>query len=82
MEMSVRHYTVTAAAVGAIAGAAIILSKQAVMDWPTILIAVVSLFLLIPFKKLPEPLLILGAGIVGITVKIRLVENCFGEAMK
>jgi chromate transporter len=59
---------VTAAAVGAIAGAAIILSKRAVMDLPTVLIAVVSLLLLVRFKKIPEPLLILGAGIVGMTV--------------
>jgi chromate transporter len=67
---------VTAAAVGAIAGAAIILSKRAVMDGPTVLIAVVSLLLLVRFKKIPEPLLILGAGIVGMTVKygwLRLV---------
>ena len=60
---------VTAAAVGAIAGAAIILSKRAVIDWPTVLIAVVSLLLLVRFKKMPEPFLILGAGIVGMTVK-------------
>lgn len=60
---------VTAAAVGAIAGAAIILSKRAIMDLTTVLIAVVSLVLLVRFKKMPEPLLILGAGIVGMTVK-------------
>jgi chromate transporter len=60
---------VTAAAVGAIAGAAIILSKRAVMDVPTILIAVVSLLLLLRFKKIPEPLIILAAGMVGLTVK-------------
>lgn len=60
---------VTTAAVGAIAGAAIILSKRAVTDMPTVLIAVVSLLLLLRFKKIPEPLIILGAGIVGMTVK-------------
>ncbi len=60
---------VTAAAVGAIAGAAIILSKRAVMDLPTVLIAVVSLVLLLRFKKIPEPFIILGAGMVGLTVK-------------
>jgi chromate transporter len=52
------------------AGAAIILSKRAVMDLPTVLIALVSLLLLLRFKKIPEPLIILlGAGIVGLTVK-------------
>jgi chromate transporter len=60
---------VTAAAVGAIAGAAIILSKRAVIDLPTVVIALASLLLLLRFKKIPEPLIILGAGIVGLTVK-------------
>jgi len=60
---------VTAAAVGAIAGAAIILSRRAVMDLPTVLIAVVSLILLLRLKKIPEPLIILGAGVVGMSVK-------------
>jgi chromate transporter len=60
---------VTAAAVGAIAGAAVIISRRAVMDIPTIAIALLSLLLLLQFKKLPEPLIILGGGIVGLTVK-------------
>ena len=60
---------VTAAAVGAIAGAAIILSKRAVMGVPTVLIAAVSVLLLLRFKKTPEPRIILEAGIVGMTVK-------------
>ena len=54
---------------GAIAGAAIILSKRAVMDLPTVLIAVVSLLLLLRFKKIPEPLIILGSGVLGMIVK-------------
>jgi chromate transporter len=60
---------VTAAAVGAIAGAAVIISRRAVMDIPTIAIALVSLLLLLRFKKLPEPLIILGGGIIGLSVK-------------
>jgi chromate transporter len=60
---------VTAAAVGAIAGAAVIISKRAVTDIPTIAIALVSLLLLLQFKKLPEPLIILGGGIIGLSVK-------------
>jgi chromate transporter len=39
------------------------------MDLPTLLIAAVSLLLLLRFKKMPEPLIIFGAGIVGMTVK-------------
>ena len=60
---------VTAAAVGAIAGAAIILTRRAVMDLPTIMIALSVLILLLRFKQVPEPVIILGAGMVGFTVK-------------
>ncbi len=56
---------VTAAAVGAIAGAAFILGKRSLVDVPTILIAVAT-FGLLQFKRLPEPLLILVAGVVGL----------------
>src|SRR2546428_9589331 len=59
---------VTAAAVGAIAGAAVILSRRALIDIPTVLIAVVSLAVLLKFRKVPEPVLILGAGVVGLIV--------------
>jgi chromate transporter len=57
---------VTAAAVGAIAGAAVILSERAVMDKVTVVIAVVSVGLLLLLKRLPEPILIVGAGAAGI----------------
>jgi chromate transporter len=56
---------VTAAAVGAIAGAAFILGKRSLVDVPTILIAVAT-FALLQFKRIPEPLLILVAGVVGL----------------
>jgi chromate transporter len=56
---------VTAAAVGAIAGAAFILGKRSLIDLTTILIAVAT-FALLHFKKIPEPLLILVAGVVGL----------------
>ena len=56
---------VTAAAVGAITGAAFVLGKRAVVDLTTTLIAAVTLALLLTVKKIPEPLLILVAGIIG-----------------
>src|SRR5215472_17840082 len=56
---------VTAAAVGAIAGAAYILARRSLVDVPTASIAVLT-FGLLSFKKIPEPLLILAAGIVGL----------------
>jgi chromate transporter len=60
---------VTAAAVGAIAGAAFVLGRRAVIDLPTLLIAVVTFVLLMKTKRVPEPLLIVGAGLVGIVLK-------------
>src|SRR2546425_7999410 len=57
---------VTAAAVGAIAGAAFILGRRALVDFPTVLIALVTFVLLRRTKKIPEPLLILAAGIAGL----------------
>jgi len=59
---------VTAAAVGAIAGAAVILSRRALVDLPTILIALLSFAVLLGVKKIPEPLLILAAGVAGVVL--------------
>ena len=56
---------VTAAAVGAIAGAAFILGRRSLIDLPTVLIAAAT-FGLLSFKKIPEPLLILAAGVAGL----------------
>jgi chromate transporter len=56
---------VTAAAVGAIAGAVFILGKRALIDLATVSIAVTT-FGLLSFKKIPEPFLILAAGMVGL----------------
>jgi chromate transporter len=55
----------TAAAAGAIAGATIVLTRQAVIDLPTTVIALVSLGLLWCFK-VKEPLIVVGAAIAGL----------------
>jgi chromate transporter len=57
---------VTAAATGAIAGAAFVLGKRAIIDVPTVLIALATLGVLSTVKKVPEPLVILVAGAVGL----------------
>jgi chromate transporter len=57
---------VTAAATGAIAGAAFVLGRRALTDLGAILIALVTWFVFSRFKKLPEPLVIIVAGIVGL----------------
>jgi chromate transporter len=55
----------TAAASGAIAGAVIVLGQRAIVDIPTAAIGLASLGILWQFK-LPEPLLVLIAGAVGL----------------
>jgi chromate transporter len=59
---------VTAAATGAIAGAAFVLGRRALTDVGAILIALTTWFLFSRFKKLPEPLVIVAAGLVGLVV--------------
>lgn len=61
---------VTAAAVGAIAGAVVVLGRRSVTDIPTALIAVVTLFLCWKVKKIPEPVIVLVAAAVGLAIKL------------
>jgi chromate transporter len=60
---------VTAGAVGAIAGAVVVLARKSLVDPIAIGIALVSLLILLRAKRLPEPVLILGAALVGIGAK-------------
>jgi len=53
---------VTAAASGAIAGACVVLARRAIVDLPTVLVALVAFGVIWRFK-VPEPVLI-GAGAV------------------
>ncbi len=57
---------VTAAAVGAITGAVFILGSRTLVDGKSLLIAITSLGILSLTKKVPEPVLILAAGLVGL----------------
>jgi chromate transporter len=63
---------VTAAATGAIAGAAFVLGRRAIVDVATLAIALATLGAATRFRKLPEPLVILVAGVVGVIVKTML----------
>jgi chromate transporter len=63
---------VTAAAIGAIAGAVLILAKRTLTDVPTTIIAVTTAAILFRYKKLQEPLVILVAAAVGIMLKLVL----------
>src|SRR5216684_3481849 len=58
---------VTAAAAGAIAGACVVLGRRAIFDLPTALIGLAA-FGLLWRLKVPEPVLIAGAGAVGLLI--------------
>jgi chromate transporter len=60
---------VTAAATGAIAGAAFVLGKRALIDIPTWVLCGATLLLISKVKKAPEPLVILAAGVIGLTLR-------------
>lgn len=60
---------VTAAATGAIAGAAFVLGRRAILDVPTALIAAVTLAALVMARKVPEPIVILAAGALGVALR-------------
>jgi chromate transporter len=60
---------VTAAAAGAIVGAVVVLGRRALMDGPAWAIAIVTLVLLWRIRRIPEPALIVGAGLVGLLLR-------------
>lgn len=57
---------ITAAAIGAITGSVIVIAKRSISDWPTALIALVTIVLLWKFKKLQEPVVIAAAALIGL----------------
>ena len=63
---------VTAAAIGAITGAAIVLAERSIIDLATAIIAAMAIGLLWRFKKLPEPIVVAAAAIAGFVLFQRL----------
>lgn len=61
---------VTAAAIGAIAGAVCVLARRTLVDIPTIMIALVTASILYRFKKIPEPFIIIAAAALGLTLRL------------
>jgi chromate transporter len=60
---------VTAGAIGAIAGAVVVLGRRSIIDLPTILIAAATLLALVKLgRRAPEPLLVAAAGLVGLAI--------------
>lgn len=61
---------VTAAATGAIAGAVFVLGRRALVDAPTVLIAVATFVVTGLAKRIPEPVLIVVAGMTGLFLSL------------
>jgi len=59
---------ITAAAIGAIAGSVVVIAQRSISDIPTALLAVGATALLWKFKKIPEPVLVVGAALIGLVV--------------
>lgn len=57
---------VTAAAIGTIAGAVVVLGKRSIIDLPSLAIALIATLLLWKLKKLPEPAVIAAAAAAGL----------------
>ena len=61
---------ITAAVIGALAGAVIVIAIRTIKDIPTALIALATTVVLLKTKKIKEPLVILGAALIGIILKL------------
>ncbi len=61
---------ITAAAIGAITGAVVVLGRRSITDATTAAIALVTLSLCWKVKKISEPLMVLGAAVIGLVVKL------------
>ena len=65
---------VTAAAIGAITGAVLVLGRRTIFShgWspelPKLMVMIATMVLIIRFKKLPEPLIVLAAAVIGLVV--------------
>jgi chromate transporter len=57
---------VTAAAIGAITGAVIVLAKRMIVDVPTAVLALATLVLLWNTKRVQEPVIVAVAAVVGL----------------
>jgi len=61
---------VTAAAIGAIAGAVLVMAKKQFTDWTTVLFALFAILSLTYIKKIKEHYIILAAAILGLIFKL------------
>jgi chromate transporter len=57
---------VTVAVVGVLVGTTYLVGKTAIGDWPTAGIGIATLVVLFATKKVPEPLIVLAGGLIGL----------------
>ena len=63
---------ITAAVIGALVGAVIVIAMRSIIDVPTALIAIATVLALVYIKKIQEPQIILVAAILGVLLKLVL----------
>ncbi|MFA9189181.1 chromate transporter [Flavobacterium sp. FBOR7N2.3] len=63
---------ITAAVVGALVGAVGVIASRSILDIPTALIAISTIFALLYIKKIQEPYIIAVAAVVGVIIKLIL----------
>jgi chromate transporter len=59
---------VTAAAIGAITGAVIVIGQRSITDWVTAALALITIGVLWRFKKVPEPIVVVVAAVLGLVL--------------
>jgi chromate transporter len=59
---------ITAAAIGALSGAVVVIATRSIRDVPTVIITLATLTILWTTKRVPEPLMILGAAVIGLVI--------------
>jgi chromate transporter len=61
---------ITAAVIGALVGAVIVIGMRAIIDVPTFIIALITVIALLYIKKIQEPYIILIAAVIGVLIKL------------
>lgn len=59
---------ITAATIGAIAGSVVVIAQRTLTDLPTVVLALAATAVLWRFKKIPEPVVVLAAALIGLAI--------------
>ena len=59
---------ITAATIGAIAGSVVVIAQRTLTDLPTVVLALAATAVLWKFKKIPEPVVVLAAALIGLAI--------------